>query len=46
MSTTTKPAPALSNPLMEPNLNPEKYISSRDFFTLLRREVDKYYESL
>jgi len=46
MTTTTKSATIPSKPLIEPKADVEKYISSKDFFTLLRREVDKYYESL
>ena len=46
MTTATQSARILSKPNHESMVEAEGYISSKDFFTLLRQEVDKYYEGL
>ncbi len=46
MATITQSKSLPANPLIEPTIATEKYISSKDFFSILRKEVDKYYEGL
>lgn len=46
MTVATQSARILRKPNHELMVNKESYISSKDFFSLLRQEVDEYYENL